>query len=266
VAYQYEVKSVRAFVQRIACEVANRGYLFYVTGHIPADRVPEDTDRKLLESYGLSLSKFQRYRRRSRGIASVQYVRHGHFFAMLATAGENGWFEREQWPREIRLKRGSRIKDLREESLRYAGYQIALRRSSNTGRNHVSVRIQSEEFFGLKAYFVGIACRRSVENLRWEYAHLPFEPYRGVKKQYGEIARAVNAKRKTQGLESVPLSALPARRKVVPTFLDVDRFAQVQAQCQSECATEEEVYAKENEGSERVCAAVAGSALAAQAP
>ena len=225
--YQYEVKSVRAFVQRVACEVANRGYVFYVTGHIPADRVPEETDRKLLDGYGLILSKFQRYRRKSRGLASVQYVRHGRFFVMFATPGESAWFEREQWPREIRLKRGSRIKDLREEPLRYAGYQIALRRSSNTGRDHVSVRIQREEFFGLKAYFIDLACKRTVENLRWEYGHLPFEPYRGVKKQYGEIARSVNAKRKTQGLAPVPLSALPARRKVVSTFLDVDRFADV---------------------------------------
>jgi hypothetical protein len=232
--YQYEVKSIRAFVQRFACEVANRGYVFYVTGHIPAGRTPEDTDRKLLEAYGLSLSKFQRYRRKSRGIASVQYVRHRRFFVMLATPGENLWFEREQWPRELRLKRGSRIKDLREEPLRYAGYQIALRRSSNTGRDHVSVRIQKDEFLGLKAYFLDIACKRNVENLRWEYANLPFEPYRGVKKQYGEIARAVNAKRKTQALAPVPLSSLPARRKVVPTFLDVDPFAEadrVQPEC-----------------------------------
>jgi hypothetical protein len=233
--YRYEVKSLRAFVQRVACEIANRGYLFYVTGHIPADRVPEDTDHKLLEGYGLSLSKFQRYRRKSRGFASLQYIRHGHFFVMFATPGESTWFELEQWPREIRLKRGSRIKDLREEPLRYAGYQIALRRSSNTGRDHVSVRIQKEEFLGLKAYFLDLACKRTIENLRWEYAHLPFEPYRGVKKQYGEIARAVNAKRNTQGLDPVPLSALPARRRVVPTFLDEDRFAQVE-QSQPECA------------------------------
>lgn len=233
--YQYEVKSIRAFVQRVACEVANRGYVFYVTGHIPADRVPDETDLKLLEAYGLRLSKFQRYRRKSRGLASVQYVRHGRFFVMFATPGESLWFEREQWPRELRLKRGSRIKDLREEPLRYAGYQIALRRSSNTGRDHVSVRIQKEEFLGLKTYFLDIACKRTGENLRWEYGHLPFEPYRGVKKQYGEIARAVNAKRRTQGLEPVPLSALPARRKVVPTFLDVDRFPHVES-LQSECA------------------------------
>lgn len=232
--YQYEVKSIRAFVQRIACEVANRGYVFYVTGHIPAGRAPEDTDQKLLAAYGLSLSKFQRYRRKSRGIASVQYIRHRRFFVMLATPGDNLWFQREQWPRELRMKRGSRIKDLREEPLRYAGYQIVLRRSSNTGRDHVSVRIQKDEFLGLKAYFLDIACKRNVENLRWEYANLPFEPYRGVKKQYGEIARAVNAKRKTQGLEPVPLSSLPARRKVVPTFLDVDPFAAadpVQLEC-----------------------------------
>ena len=83
--YQYEVKSIRAFVQRVACEVANRGYVFYVTGHLPVGRAPEDTDQKLLAAYGLSLSKFQRYRRKSRGIASVQYIRHRRFFVMLAT-------------------------------------------------------------------------------------------------------------------------------------------------------------------------------------
>jgi hypothetical protein len=232
--YQYEVKSVRAFVQRVACEVANRGYVFYVTGHIPVGRAPEDTDQKLLAAYGLSLSKFQRYRRKTRGIASVQYVRHRRFFVMLATPGQNLWFEREEWPRELRLKRGSRINDLREEPLRYAGYQIGLRRSSNTGRDHVAVRIQKDEFFGLKAYFLDIACKRSVENLRWEYSNLPFEPYRGVKKQYGEIARAVNVKRKTQGLAPVPLSSLPSRRKVFPTFLDVDPFA-VADRVQPEC-------------------------------
>src|SRR5262249_35444122 len=132
-------------------------------------------------------------------------------------------------------KRGSRIQDLRKESLRYAGYQVGLRRSSNTGRDHVCVRIQKEEFLGLKAYFLDLACKRSVENLRWEYAHLPFEPYRGVKKQYGEIARAVNAKRKTQALAPVPLSSLPARRTVVSTFLDVDPFA-VADRAQPECS------------------------------
>lgn len=222
VKYQYEVKSVRAFVQRVACEIANRAYYFYVTGHIPEGRNPEETDRKLLEAYDLSLSKFQRYRRKAKGLASLQYVRHRRFFVMFATPGESIWFEREQWPREIRLKRGSRIKDLREEPLRYAGYQVGVVRSSNTGRNHVSVRIQRDEFLGLKAYFLDLACKRTEENLQWEYGHLPFEPYRGVKTQYGEIARAVNAKRKTQGLVPVSLTSLPARRKVVPTFLDVD--------------------------------------------
>lgn len=210
--YQYEVKSIRAFVQRVACEVANRGYVFYVTGHIPAGRAPEDTDQKLLAAYGLSLSKFQRYRRKSRGIASVQYVRHRRFFVMLATPGQNLWFEREQWPRELRLKRGSRIKDLREEPLRYAGYQIAVRRSSNTGRDHVSVRIQKDEFLGLKAYFLDIACKRNVENLRWEYANLPFEPYRGVKKQYGTLHERPRIPRRREAAACLVHTRVPRSR------------------------------------------------------
>jgi hypothetical protein len=224
--YHFEVRSVRAFVQRVACEVANRGYLFFVTGHVPRDKAPEETDRKLAERYGFALSKYQRYRRKRRGVASIQYVRHGRFFVMFATRGAHAWFEGEQWPRELRLKRGSRINDLREVDLQHGGYAIGLRQSSQTGRLHVSVRIQREEFLGLKAYFLDIACKRTAGQLRWEYANLPFEPYRGVKRQYGEIARAVNAQRKTQRLEPVPLTALPRRRTVVPTFLDVDHFAE----------------------------------------
>ena len=225
--YRTEVKSVRAFVQRVACEVVNRGYVFYLTGHVPEGRDPEAMERKLDELYGYKLSKHQRLRRKRKGLASLHLVRYGRFYAMFATPGKHEWFEGEEWPREVRLKRGRRVKDLRLEPLRFEGYQIGVRRSQRDGKEHVSVRIQKEEFEGLRAYFLELACSRNIENLRWELSTIPFEPYSGVKRQFWKIIREMNGLRKTQGLEPLPLSAARMTRKVVKTFEDVGLVGQV---------------------------------------
>jgi len=224
VEYETEVRSVRAFIQRVACEVANRGYVYYVAAQVPEGMDPKEVEGKLEARYGYRLSKHQRARRKREGRASLHLVRHGRFFVMLATSGEHEWFEGEEWPREVRLKRGSRIKCLRHEPLRYLGYQVAVRRSARDGREHVSVRIQREEFEGLRAYFLELAPRRNLENLRWELSNLPFEPYSGVKRQYARIVREMNVLRKSQGLEPALLSWLPARRKTVKTFEDLGPF------------------------------------------
>jgi hypothetical protein len=139
---------------------------------------------------------------------------------MFATPGRSAWFEMEEFPREVRLKRGNRVKDLRKEPLRFEGYQIGVRLSARDGKEHVSVRIQREEFEGLRAYFMGLACVRTVENLRWELSTIPFEPYSGIKRQLWAIIREMNGARRKQGLEPLPLSAARMVRKVVRTFED----------------------------------------------
>lgn len=112
------------------------------------------------------------------------------------------------------------MKDLRKEPLRFEGYQIGVRRSLRDGKEHVSVRIQREEFEGLRAYFLELACVRTVENLRFELSTIPFEPYSGVKRQFWKIIREMNGARRSQGLELLPMSAARMTRKVVSTFED----------------------------------------------
>lgn len=220
--YKTEVKSVRAFVQRVACEIVNRGYLFYVTGRVPEGRDPEALERKLEELYRYRLTKHQRLRRKRQGLANLHLVRYGRFYVMFATPGRHeAWYEQEEWPREVRLRRGNRIKDIRLEPLRFEGYQIGVRRSLRDGKNHLSVRIQKEEFEGLRAYFLQLACVRSIANLRWELGTVPFEPYSGVTRQLWKIVREMNGLRKTQGLKPLPMSAPRLVRKVVKTFEDV---------------------------------------------
>lgn len=218
--YRTEVRSVRAFVQRVACEIVNRGYMFHVTGHVPEGSDPEAFERKLDELYSYRQSKHQRLRRKRQGLANLHLVRYGRFYVMFATPGRSPWFEQEELPREVRLKRGNRVKDIRLEPLRFEGYQIGVRRSLRDGKLHLSVRIQRHEFEGLRAYFMQLACSRSVENLRWELGTIPFEPYSGVKRQLWKLIREMNGLRKKQGLEPLPLSAARMVRKVVKTFED----------------------------------------------
>ena len=202
--YQYEVKSIRAFVQRVACEVANRGYVFYVTGHIPAGRTPEDTDRKLLEAYGLSLSKFQRYRRKSRGIASVQYLRYRELFVLIGTHGEHQFF----------LDEAVSIRDLRRVPLKAFGYSLSSK------RGHAHVRIERQEFKALKSYFARRAVHRRTESLELDLRSLPYEPYAPVRRQLLELLRGINRARRAAGFVAVPVEALRFKRRIVRPFGD----------------------------------------------
>ncbi|HET7057990.1 MAG TPA: hypothetical protein VFI05_04615, partial [Nitrospiraceae bacterium] len=66
-SYRCEAASIEGFVQHLACNLVNKGYWFFVTGHIPARKDPAVVDRKLIDLYGLELSKWARARRKARG-------------------------------------------------------------------------------------------------------------------------------------------------------------------------------------------------------
>jgi len=63
--------------------------LVYVSGWIPQGKDPEKTDAKLIERYGIDVSKWTRCRRKKAGAANVQYLRHDRFFVLLATRGQH---------------------------------------------------------------------------------------------------------------------------------------------------------------------------------
>jgi len=74
----------------------------------------EKIDRKLIERYGINLSKGQRFRRKQRGVANLQYIRFGDKWVMLGTRGSHEWFVEE----------GSNIRDCRRVPLILEGYSI----------------------------------------------------------------------------------------------------------------------------------------------
>jgi len=206
--YQCETASVEGFVQQLAVGYVQHGHFFYVTGQVPEGKDVYGVDAKLIERYGLDVSKWTRAREKGKGGASVRYIRCGRFFVLIATAGRHEFFESEKG-----------VRDLREHPLRFAGYSISYRRGVDR-RFHVSVRIAPDEYLRLKAFFLDLACHRSVDGLVAEFSRLRFEPYAPVRRQLLNILRAVNRERYAAGFEPVPVAALRLRRRIVKPFVE----------------------------------------------
>jgi len=205
--YRCEASSVAGFIQQLAVSYVTNGYWFYVTGGIPAHKDPRAVDAKLIARYGLDVSKWTRCRRRKAGLASVQYLRHGHFFVIVATHGSHEFYAAE----------ANRIQDIRRVPLRYASYAVGCRRFANHW--HVAVRLDADVFHRLKAKFATMALSDDAERLQQTFRRLPVEPYAAVRRQLFELLRAVNRVRQTAGLELIAASALRLHRRSVEATL-----------------------------------------------
>jgi hypothetical protein len=206
--YQYVAASENAFVQQLAVACVNHGYWFYVRGYIPPDKDVAAVDRKLIEKYGVAISKWSRARRKRQGLANVHYLRCQRFFVLIATAGQHPFYREE----------AIEIRDIRREPIRFAGYSIGYRQGVDR-KWHASVCINSEQYNVIKGYFVDVCLHRSVEQIRKELQMMPFEPYAPVRCQMLNILRAINRKRRTAGLGPVPIEALRLRRRILKPFV-----------------------------------------------
>ena len=207
-SYRYEATSVAGFIQQRAVAYVARGYSRYVTGEIPERKAVESTDRKILEHYGIELSPSARWRRKKVGKAAVQYLRHGHFFVLLASATGRHPFLVEE----------SEVKDIRTHPLKYGGYSVSYRSSTATGRCHASVRIEAREYEALKHYLLNRALTCSVEELFGLFRSLPYEPYAPVRRQLLRLLAAVNERRRRAGLDAVSWGCIRLARRSVSVF------------------------------------------------
>lgn len=145
--YRCVAKSVEGFVRQLAVAYITHGYWFYVTGTIPDGKDPAAVDAKLIDRYGIAISKWARCRRKKQGLASMQYLRHERFFVLLATKGQHEFFEREK----------AVIRDVRRKSIKFGGYGIGCRKGRD-GRWHVTVRVSAQRTREIRAMF---ECARS---------------------------------------------------------------------------------------------------------
>jgi hypothetical protein len=202
VRYRHEATSLEGFLQQLAVCYVGRGYWFYVTGFIPLEKDPGSVDRKLIDHYGIDISKWARARRKQSGIASIQYLRYRRFFVLLATQGTHRFFSDE----------APNIRDARRVPVTFSGYSV----SSRQGRPHV--RIEREEYLRIKAYFIDIARKYSAQRIQAELAALPFEPYAPVRRQYLAFVRAINRARVEAGLPTISRFSVRLKRRIYRPF------------------------------------------------
>lgn len=195
----YEVRSVEGFVQQLVLLVRN-GYLFYARIELGIENDPAPVDRKVLEKYQVSRSKFAKYRDAKAGLSKTAYIRCGQLGVILATHGKSPFFASEKF------------QDFRRRPLKFAGYSLSFK------NGHAHVCIEREQFLLLRRTFRQHATRFSVEQLERSLAALPFEPYAGVRRQLFQILSAVNRARREFGLDPVPWQCLRLRRRSVRVF------------------------------------------------
>jgi hypothetical protein len=186
----------------LAVAYVSNGYHYYVVGLVPEGKQPERVDAKLIDRYRIDQSKWQRARRKRRGAASVQYLRLGRRFVLLATHGEHPFFDLE----------GDRVRDVRRVPLKLFGYSVGY------SGGHVRVRIERELFKRIRAHVLDLAVHRSSRGLADELRRLDFEPYGPVRRQLVQLVRAVNRRRRAAGYDPVPLDVLPWKRRLRRAF------------------------------------------------
>jgi hypothetical protein len=213
--YRYEATSIAGFIQTIAVAYVARGYFFYVTGEIPEGKDLAKVDAKLIDQYGVAVSKFTRARKKRAGQANLQYLRlkGSRLFAIFATHGQSPFYESE----------AKVIRDVRRVPCKFAGYSISYK------SGHVQVRIEKQRYLELKAYFLEQAAKQEASIIEQEMRKLlDYEPYAPIRSQKLCIWRSVNRVRKAAGLPRIAKDCLRFYRRIVKPF---DADAQSQAAC-----------------------------------
>ena len=200
--------SLTGFVQQIATAYVPHGYWFYVQGFVPDGKDPQLIDQKLIDNYGIAISKWRRARRKRAGKANVQYIRVGRIFVILATKGHHRFFDLE----------ASNIRDIRKTPIRVGGYSISVRKGRD-GRLHAHVRIDQDVFKQLVARFADLETLGSTRRVVKALYNLPYEPYAPIRRQYFTLLRRINEVRKKQGSRPLPFETLPLRRRIVKPFV-----------------------------------------------
>ena len=143
--YRAEAATLEGFVQQLAVSYLCRGYRFYFQGRIPAGKDPRAVDAKLIARYGVTASKFERARRKARGLANVQLLRFGRHLVLISTPGERN-----------PLSDDHKLQDAHEVPIKLGGYAVSFR------GGHACVRIERNAWKQLKAYYLDLATKRSV--------------------------------------------------------------------------------------------------------
>ena len=249
-----EATSVEGFVDLVV-QLASHGYYFWVQGDVRNRRglSPEEIDRRQIERYNANLPKRARSYQRSKGNASVRYVRYGLEWYLFWTYGKSPVFEKYG---PSTTGGPPQFHDFRAPpSLKFHGYGISLARrgyqkktaeekadyrrrkaaavSAGTdyrtiprGRRHqrwvARVVINQDRYRLLQSELLGMATHRSVDYLRRKFYSVPFSPYAPIRAQLTTLLRQVNKARQHVGYDRVPNDCIRFKRKMTSPYEWVD--------------------------------------------
>lgn len=226
--YRYLATSLTGFVQQLSCNILPHGYWLYVTGLVPDSKDPLAVDAKLLDRYGIAISRQQRARRKLQGLANLHYIRLGRIWIILATHGLH----------PFHVEEANNIRDARKIPIKIGGYSLSAKKGGYLkkeagedeptidGKMRCRVQIQREEFQNLRGYFTERACHRSVESLSKELFCLPYEPYAPIRRQQLVLLRLINKQRQQAGFEKIPPTVLRYKRAIVKPFEEVEELVE----------------------------------------
>lgn len=218
--YKYLATSLCGFIQQVAIAyVGNGKYFYYYKRAIKPGKDATKTDEFWVNDFPAGLSRWAKARRKQKGISNYQYIRFESVYLVLASRGDRSEFRKDVGPY---------LKNCRKEPIRVGGYSISWKpdRTSEAtlkilGRTrpegHVCVRLTAEKYKKLKAYALSLALKKSSQDLEWWFWNVEVIPFAPVKRQMRDIFRAVNKKRKCQGLMKLdPWCLKRLRRQVFP--------------------------------------------------
>lgn len=207
--YRCEAATAVGFVQQLACSYLGHGYHHYVVGEVPTKKDPRVVDARIVERYGLDVSRAARSRRKLAGLANAQFIRFRRFFVLCATDPVGGHEFFAAHPPRIGPRGDAipQVHHIKEKPIAFGGYSIGYHQGVDR-KWHVSVRIHPERYRDLKAWLLDVATKRTAEHVVEAFRAVPFEPYAPVRRQLLNLLRAVNRERAVKGWSPVTMPML----------------------------------------------------------
>ncbi len=200
--YQYVAVSEESFVQQAVLNFTKGKCFWYVHGTIKPGK-EEQTDRKILEMYGIERSKFRKCRDMAKGIIKMQYLRFKNEYLIFASTGRPEKHLTDFWENEK-----GQIRNIKRNGVtlfgKYHVYQ----------GNKMQVRIPKQEYRGMQEYYLENATlwgKNHLENDLFSNVVSQYDMWGAVRFQMFNLIKKINKKRRSQGLKPIEIW-IPVRK------------------------------------------------------
>ena len=187
--YPCVAASPKAFVEQLAYAYIHYGYRYYVTGVVPQRLAAGQFDARIIEKFGLDISRHKRRKQRSEGFGSIHFIRHNRFWVLISTPTTNG---NKFFASNTESKTGESLwHDVWNRAITFDGYAI------RAPQGEISIKIDRYEFKHLKNELLEVAKYEPAEQLTQVLKkRFHYKQYPGVQKQLYDLVQCLNERLK----------------------------------------------------------------------